>query len=246
MIDLVKAESRPESRTLVALTPAEMPLAQAKLRDWCVTKVKSVNAELSDLKDSLLVAKSNQWQTQSLGRAVKKAEKRVTYYQKIQAAVEAGYLIVPNFDVEVMAVRVGREKPKRLTDSYESAKITTATPDVLPAGEGRYVDDDQVFRDLSYEGPDPDRPGKMKKIGHFVVEEYDEEPDFPVTAVHPSVMDATARAMALKVFDRIGVVTGRNADPVVLGQIISPRTIYVRWPVLVSFFVAWWLDPETL
>jgi hypothetical protein len=63
------------------------------------------------------------------------------------------------------------------------------------------------------------------------------------------VMEATALAMSKRIFDRIGVVTGKKEDPVVVGQIIDPRSksVWHHQPDrMVTFFIAWWLDTRTL
>jgi hypothetical protein len=71
---------------------------------------------------------------------------------------------------------------------------------------------------------------------------YD-EPDFPFALVKPAVLDATQRAMALKVFDTIGVVQNDSGrDPIMVGQLLDPRGN----GRLVTFFIAWWLDTSTL
>ena len=90
--------------------------------------------------------------------------------------------------------------------------------------------------------------GKDVERHAYEAVDYD-DPDFPVVLVKPVVLDATRRAMALRIFDRIGVVTGRKQDPIVVGEIIDPRT-NLRWSHRsqrrVTFFIAWWLNPDDL
>lgn len=51
--------------------------------------------------------------------------------------------------------------------------------------------------------------------------------------------------MALRVFDQLGVIQHeRKRDPIIVGQIVDPRDKYRNR--VVSFFVAWWLNTETL
>jgi hypothetical protein len=234
--------------TLVALVPGDVPAQQAKLAAWCTAKVATLTAERSDLLDSARVAKSNQWSFLNLERAAARVARRVIYYEKIKAACEAGYLVIPNFDVEVMAVRITRPV-HRVTQTFEGAKVTVAAPDLGPAGEGMYVDDKRPYTDESYQTPDPLKAGQMKDHALYISDGTDDEIDFPVLGVKPIIMEATARAMALRIFDRIGVVTGAKEDPLVVGQIIDPRChhLYLVKPDrMVSFFVAWWLDPNRL
>lgn len=237
--------------TLVALVPSDVPVQQAKLGAFLSQKIAALQRENSDAIDSVRVATNAGWRTESLMRANRTLERRIQYYEKLKAAVEAGYLIVPNFEVDVMAVRVSREHAKQLRDSSLSWRITNATPDLSPAGEGRYVDDKLTYHDHRREvpHPKPNYQGQTQTVGEVVISDYDEAIDFPVLAVSPIVMQATAEAMRHKIFDRIGVVTGRAEDPVVVGQIIDPRATGLgrrRPDKMVTFFIAWWLDPKTL
>ena len=100
----------PPDRTLVALTPGDVGKAQTDLLAWCDQKIAALNAERSDLVDSARIAASNNWASASLDRMATKKAAEITYYQKIRAAVAEGYLIVPNFDVEVMDVRAATEE----------------------------------------------------------------------------------------------------------------------------------------
>jgi len=126
----------------VALSPAEMPATQAALSEWCVGKVKAIKAELADLEEHLLIAVSNGWKLSGLQASINRATKRITYYGKVKDAVDAGYLIVPNFPVRVLAVRVGRAKQPHAVSTYKhSDTVSTAHAQMLPPGEGRYVDE---------------------------------------------------------------------------------------------------------
>lgn len=230
-------------RNVVALTPAELIPAQRSLAEWCREKVCALGRDLSEQRQNLRQAKTMKWKHSGWANAVTKTKKRMVYYAKIQAALKAGYLIVPNFDVEVIAVRVQRESPNEAVD------VTQATAEVLPQNRGRYVDD-------SLSGYDEDRvvkygDGTTKTVSDFHPTRYDTEIDFPASLVKPVVMAATERAMAHRIFDRIGIVRKtRRSDPIVVGQIIDPATTQ-KWalrsnPKCVTFFIAWWLDTRDL
>lgn len=66
----------------------------------------------------------------------------------------------------------------------------------------------------------------------------------PLDVARPEVMDATRRAMALELFDQVGVARNNAAagDPIVCGVIRDPT----RRGKQVTFFVAWCLNPEDL
>lgn len=97
---------------LVALAPSDLLAAQTNLVNWCDEKVKSIHREAADLRENLQIAKDNKWRTNGLSAALARAEKRVPFYEKIKAAVGAGYLIVPNFPVDIFAMRVSKAAPK--------------------------------------------------------------------------------------------------------------------------------------
>lgn len=224
---------------LVALTPADMAPAQAELLTWCDRKVAAVKAELADLEANLEIATASGWKHASVVASINRAAKRVLYYEKIQAAVAAGYLIVPNFPVDVFAVRVQRAKPRETEASYSRSGKFDAKPELLAAGEGRYVDDRVFTIDESYTET---QEGKERRVDRHVSADYDAV-DFPVTMVKPAILSATQRAMALKVFDQIGVVQNQSGrDPIIVGQLLDPRGNGRR----ATFFVAWWLNTRDL
>lgn len=224
---------------LVALSPGEMPATQAALSAWCIGKVKALEAELADLLDHHLIAANNGWKLAGLSSAITRAEKRITYYGKVKDAIEAGYLIVPNFPVTVLAVRVGRAKQPEAVGSY-SGSVDTAKAQMLPSGEGRYVDDTLFTRDESHE--EPDGKGGTRMVRRVVSGDYD-APDFPFLAVKPAVLGATQNAMALRVFDEIGTVENRSGrDPIIVGRLLDPRGN----GRLSTFFIAWWLNTADL
>ena len=232
-----------EPEHLIALTPADMVPAQTELLGWCDRKIAAVEQELADLKTNLELATEHGWKHRSVEASLNRTAKRVLYYQKLKAAVAAGYLIVPNFPVSVFAVRVQRDKQREVTSDYKYRRdYKTARPELLPAGEGRYVDvDEELFTvDASYDERLPD--GKTKRVSRYVSADYDEV-DFPMVAVKPAILQATARAMALKIFDQLGLVENQSGrDPIVVGQLIDPRGNGRR----ATFFIAWWLNPSEL
>lgn len=228
---------------LVALSPTELPATQAALSEWCVQKQTALTTELTDLQEHLLIATANGWKLQGLKASIRRTEQRIQYYDKIKTAVEAGYLLVPNFPVTVLAVRVARAKQREVTTDYKwNRKLTDATPELLPAGEGRYVDDAVFIEDKSFE--QPDGKGGTTTVRRYVSGDYD-APDFPYAMVKPAVLAATERAMALKVFDAVGMVANTGGrDPIMVGQILEPGP---RWRQRrATFFIAWWLDTRTL
>lgn len=236
---MIPAPTDQPDTALVAMSPAELPAAQQALAAWCDHKIAALLAESKECDDHRLIAQTHGWKMGSLTARINLLARRVTYYEKLKAAVDAGYLIVPNMPIDVLAVRVKRAAPGPKKAGRHWTPRTEQQ--LLPAGQGRYVDDTlAAARDESYETPDG--KGGMKKVEYFVADEYD-EPDFPWAAVKPVVMDATARAMALKVFDQIGMVRNDGGrDPIMVGRLLDPRG---GWRCA-TFFLAWWLNPADL
>lgn len=237
-IAVVEPTDADKNLTLVALTPADMAPAQAALAEWCDRKIASLELEFSDLQENHEVMNRAGLSQKGIVPALNRMGKLIAYYEKIKAAVAAGYLIVPNFPIDVFAVRVKRAKQPEGT--YESKwGGFVAHPELLPAGTGRYVDDKVEFRDESFT---EQIDGKEKHIRQFVTGDYNDVA-FPVIAVKPTVLTATTRAMALRIFDEIGTVENRSGrDPIVVGRLIDPRGNRR----VTTFFIAWWLNTADL
>lgn len=229
-----------QPRILAALSASEMAQTQKQLVAFCQRKIQALRVEYKDAQANFNHAKAAKWRTAPFETAMRKAKKAIIYYGKMWAAVKAGYVIVPNFDAEVMAVRTNRECPIQKTSEYMSGVQRVHADASLPAGRGRYVDDEHRVTDASYHEPDPAHPGLRKKVNVFETGEYGEI-DFPISVVKPIVMDATQRAMALRIFDRIEVAGARRKDPIVLGRLMKDK-----WTIGATFFIAWWIDVETL
>jgi hypothetical protein len=224
--------------TLVALSPMDVPAAQLNLATWCRGKIAALGAELREHRQNLRHAKASHWKITGWQSIVNKTKRRMIYYAKIKSAVDAGYLVVPNFDIDVFAVKTTRRRPP---DDYDRTK---AQPDLSPAGRGDYVDDVVFSHEIAETITNRDQTTRTVK--HDVPNGYDFEPDIPLRGVKPVILDATQRAMALRIFDQIGVVKARKQDPIIVGQIIDPDHNGRYWKKTVCFFIAWWLDPDTL
>lgn len=98
---------------VVALTPAEMVPAQASLVAWCGRKIQALSDEAEELELHHTLAVENGWKTSVVTAALNRIGKRILYYTKMRDALQAGYLLVPNMPVEVLAVRVNSNAPRR-------------------------------------------------------------------------------------------------------------------------------------
>lgn len=236
------------TRTLVAFDPRALQASQATLGDWTRAKLAELDAETDDLQQQLHVAAETRFQTEPWRRQLAKARARRIFYEKVLAAVEAGYLVIPNLPMRAFAVRrrEGALPPEERSTVWRG-RVTI--PARLPAGEGEYV------------GGEPDisselvSTGKKDSMGKEI---WEKEwfsigyagTVFPVVAVHAEVLRATERALALRLFDAVGLVapseTARPVgDPIVIGRIVDPRT--KPWsPKGLTFFIAWWFDRRAL
>jgi len=217
-----------ENLELSATTPQEMVRCHSAMIAWCDRKIVTIQNEARELSEAAAHAKKNKWKWQTLQRHAEMAEKRVTFYQKFKAALEAGYSVVPNFPVELFAIRTKSKKPKevllllflrssRAHDFSQEAKV-------LPAGEGEYKNPQPVIRTDDSKKQEVQRQGYKETIQPFWAADWDEL-EFPANMARLHVMDATKQAMDKKIFDEIGMFPAdrkRNPDPVIIGRIIDP------------------------
>lgn len=234
----------PSDFTVIATNPAAMQGAQRSLILWAARKIQAIKGELMAAQEQLDLAKKNKWNAAAWTREVLKHEKRSEYYRKIKTALEAGYYIVPPFPIDVFAIRTKRGQPHQYAGHSKNNHDQPAQ--VLPIGEGRYVDPRPSIG--HYEERKADGKGGTAVERFYFASDYNEV-DFPFKLAKSEIREATDAAMKLKVFDRLGVLPRQRApDPIVCGQILVPGQKLYRWtePKNVTFFVAWWLDTKTL
>lgn len=222
---------------LTATLPNEMMVAQNHLIQWCDGKMASLRLECDELKAAYEHAKKNKWKFSVLQSQYNKSVKKVSYYEKIKAALEAGYVIIPNFPVDMFAIRTDKGKPKKYLNTYwnENGRNVQEVSDMaLTVGE--------------YKNPRPTILSQKidDKTSQYWAEDWKDEIDFPLNMAKPLIMQATSNAMALKIFDRFGVMpsTRRDDDPVIIGQILNKRGPFQT--KIVSFMIAWHLNTNVL
>lgn len=248
--------SRQELR-LVAIQPSEMEAAQKDLVAWGhrrLTDEREKNAELQENYDTALERK---WRSEPLKKLLKISIGRVTAFEKIVAALEDGYVIIPDFPVTMIAIRTSKEMP---LNNYKSSEYCTPQQpeqkaQLLAAGAGNYKSPKPEIHRRLHQWTD--REGVNHNRYSSEATSF-QDFEFPFMLAKPAVLDATARAMTNKVFDEIGVapdaaiyqkttraVTGSHApDPMIIGRIHVPvRPGKTR---VVSFMIAWFLDESML
>jgi len=231
-----------------ATTPLEMSQAQDSLIAWCERKVASMKHEAAELAENLAIAIKNKWKTDTLRRHSALATKRVTFYEKIKAALEAGYCIVPNFPITLFAIRTEREKPLKKVwyGTYQSGGNFAQEPNLLPIGEGEYKDPTPFVATDSKKGTD--QSGREVTKYTKWATEFDDEITFPIQMAKPAIMEATSRAMQLKVFDQLGILLPQaaKADPLIVGEILDPRPVGWGRRKRICFIIAWHLNVRDL
>jgi hypothetical protein len=238
--------------TVVARDPASMMAAQGRLIAWAHAKLEDARTELTEFAENLDTAKVRKWKTSMLEKAVKRAGSRVTFYEKIKAALEAGYVIIPNMPVDVFAVRTTKAMPRHTEVAGHAHNVPDVPTDSAPAGMGEYVSSRPAVHERVHEVTNPQ--------GHVVTRNVSSRPlhfdevDFPFALAKPAILSATSEAMALRLFDDVAVVPGRPhagagvqrtvatvPDPMVVGRIVLSGT-----DKAVSFLVSWFVDTRDL
>ena len=227
-----------------------MVTAQQSLVGWCEKKIASLKHSYSELAENVTIAIKNKWRSAALKRHRDLTAGRIVYYEKIKAALEAGYCIVPNFPVSVFAMRTNAEHPKKKTvikvQQYEPWGNYSQSHGNLPIGEGAYKNPQPLIEATSKALPQiAGQPATKDK--QWCVQATDwAEVEFPINMAKPQIMNATAGAMRKLIFDEFGVMPDPHPkkDPLIVGRIYAPRQGYSH--PYVSFIIAWHLNVNSL
>jgi len=228
---------------VIAHNANEMQQAQAEIQSWADGKAAAALAERDEIEAGLEVARRSKWATGALTTASRLAQKQHEFYRKIAAASRLGYVIVPNFPVDVFAIRTNKGVPVRGQNkgAWSTHEQESEGP---PIGEGAYVSSlPEVIVNEYNDGTNKD--GSPIKRRYSWASAF-KDVAFPISAVKPQVLDDTSRAMAHGVFDELGLapegaMRKRRFDPMVIG-----RVIYKPQRRVVSFLVAWWLSSRDI
>lgn len=232
-----------------ATTPLEMSQANDALIDWCARKIEAMKREAEELGENLAKAIKNKWKTDTLRKHTNLAAHRVTFYMKIKAALEAGYYIVPNLPINLFAIRTARETPlpKTYIGTWKGDGRFDQTPEMLPVGKGEYKDPNPFVQ--THESKSNDKTTGKEVITYTKQAcRFDEEIPFPIQMAKAKVMEATSQAMALKIFDHLGILLPHTAkaDPLIVGEILDPRPASRRARKRIAFIIAWHLNVREL
>jgi len=240
--EIVKREpALPVTEDIVVLArdPQEMANAQQGLIVWMDQKIAGLRAELAEAEENLATAKRMKVRTEGWVRVIRRAQSRVTYYEKARTALEEGYCIIPDLPVQLIAVKTTRKKPPKKWRSGKAWQANEATALALPEGVGRYVDTSVEVEEREVAVPDKD----YTRTEHRAIDFLDV--DFPFKVVKPQILLGLEAAMKRKLFDEIGVLpaTNRGGDPILVGRIKRKEGYTER---ALTFLIAWWIDTSDL
>lgn len=245
-----------DDMVVVAKSAQEMEVAQKSLVGWAERKIAGLEQELHEAQSNLDTAVKRKWATATFRRAVTIVQGRVAYYKRIKAALDAGYVIMPDLPGVTIAVRTSQSRPRQTVheSSHYGKTLPSATSDASTPGRGRYISPDIKY--ATWNNTSKDAQGRDKTTHMARARSFDPEFEFPIRFVKPQIFDETSKAMMLKVFDEIGIIgigspkpgqrlraTTLHGDPIVLGRVVRYEGVK-RFTC--AFLITWWLDTKTL
>jgi hypothetical protein len=110
-----------ETLHLVALDRPQLEAAHAKMIAWAKARIEKVDVDLQVEEGARDAAIEHKFVAAPFDRRIKALARSRTFYEKILAAVEAGFVIVPNFAMNVFAIRTKAAKPRSATSTWEAS-----------------------------------------------------------------------------------------------------------------------------
>lgn len=239
-VESAKTEVRGMDHQLVALNPHEMSQAQNTLIEWCANKLTELGHEIGQAHAIVEAMRKGGMSDARGRRLVTGINKRVGFYKKLKAALDAGYYILPPIPHQTFAIRSARLLPPPNRQTGNGWKADEPNAQILPVGEGEYHNatvERHVVDTVTVNE-------NNKEVRRHVFANTDwKDIEFPFFPVKPEIIEATGKALRLKIFDWLGVAPEyRTTDPMVVGCIKHHKS--GEKPL--HFFVAWWLDTDTL
>lgn len=215
---------------------ASIVSAHGEILEQVTRQRGQVGLEVEQLRAAVQHAKELKWGTDALQRQLRRAEKRDLFLAKVQGALEAGFTVMPNLTLHVLAVR---------TEKNPSRNIERSQPEIgvqrLPAGKGEYVSPEPCFE--SWE--DEIGSGDSKRTVTLYRTTEHAPVDVPFVLMQTGLAEQLADAMSLRLFDEIGLVQDGQGDPFLVGRVLHPKPVRYEHRG-VAFFLGWWFDPRVL
>lgn len=250
-------EDEEEDIFVAARTLEEMNVAQKKLIAWAERKYQKMLEEKKSVEANLEIAKKRKWATAPFTKLVSEAQKKAEFYEKVKAALEAGYTIIPDMPMDVFAVRTSKKKVKenRASTSIQyggQAWVKDQETNNPPLEDGKFVRPKAIEGVSQWDGKNKD--GSVNKMETRWAKGFMEDIDFPFKFARPTVLNDTAKALSEKIFDQIGVAPSTNGgtttrhrrakgDPMVIGRIFYRKGWQEKG---ISFLVSWFIDSKDL
>lgn len=226
--------------SVIATTPSAMVESQGKLIGWMDAKLAAIEEERKGAEALIVQLRLARAATTHADKILDSCRRRERFYEKVKAALEAGYYIIPPFDCQVFTIRTDRAAPPKEIDQQRTKWNPPSVPAIAP-GAGRYVAP-IPSRSLEYTD-ERTKADNTKVVDKFYSNDEWREVEFPVRAMKPQLIEAARGAMESMIFDALAIAPPyRAADPIIVGQIKHWKS--GRGPL--TFFVAWWLDEKDL
>jgi hypothetical protein len=105
---------------LVATDRPQLENAHKAMIAWAHEAQNRTQRELVEETKILDHARDQKWAVAPHQRRISVLHKRVTFYSKIESALREGYVIVPNFQMNIFAIRTAAKSPRgtEQTGSY--------------------------------------------------------------------------------------------------------------------------------
>jgi hypothetical protein len=224
---------------IIALNPQQMAEAQTTTTTWAAQKIEAAQRELHDAEQVAAALSGASLRRGQATAMIAKARTRLRFYEKVKAALDAGYYIVPPFPLQLFAIRTDRGAPTAERGERNWQKDGKAR--ALAVGEGDYVNPN-LRRVAVDKVQQPNHSGTgMREVTIYENQEAWGDVELPVRALKPQIITEVGRALELRIFDALGIAPAyRAADPIICGELHRPSG------GVLTFFVAWWLDRSDL
>ena len=240
----IREPSNVQHVQLCATDASAMALSQEAMVEFFTGRMREAEREVDEAERNLKIAEEAGFQLRAFKRHLTESRRLVRFHEKCSVVVHAGHALVPNFPVDVFAIRTDRDSPRSEKSHSWRTRFTQTAPG-LPYGEGDYVDS------VPLEDTRNDPYWKKDEKGEFisnwvrVVTDF-QQVNFPESVRQSDVMTAVHSAMKLQAFDDFGVLPERKAkgDPIVIGRVKDPRRARSHRPL--CFMVAWYIDTRTI
>lgn len=267
IVEALKAASGPLARrglrddravTVIAQDLQELLDANAQLGAWCQAKQAAALEEIEHADEVIAQAKAAKLSVKAITRLRRLAQRRFEYYEKLGAALEAGYTMLPPLGSmaqrTVIAIRTDeeptvffRENARQYNGRWNLPQRVERRPPGLPMGEGQCLN---PAPDQFVETWQETKDGKAITMAGRRGRNRWRVPELPVEMCRPQLISALDRAASLAVFDEIVVVgiEKKKPDPILCG-LVHHHSIVGKghWdPRAVWFLLGWWIDTRTL